>query len=162
MKSEPKKKKKKEWSDPFLPHVVGNGEEIKQGWGGRQVVVKAEQINRRWRRFSSLGNFPLSLSSFDKNQMVWLCVTFKFVCFDGIEGKKLAEEVVREKWERNKENKKRKRALWNVLEFGGSGREKRGKKKKKKRVRVRVWRRKKEGKKEEGKKKEIWMKKTKK
>ena len=56
----------------------------------------------------------------------------------------------------------RKRALWNVLEFGGSGREKRGKKKKKKRVRVRVWRRKKEGKKEEGKKKEIWMKKTKK
>ena len=129
MKSEPKKKKNR--SNPFLPHVVGSGEEIKQWWGGRQVVVKAEQINRRWRRFSSLGDFPLSLSSFDKNQMVWLCVTFKFVCFDGIEGKKLAEEVVREKRERNKENKKRKRALWNVLEFGGSGREKKRKEVKK-------------------------------
>ena len=33
---------------------------------------------------------PISLSSFDEDQMVWLCVTFKFVCFDGIEGKKLA------------------------------------------------------------------------
>ena len=30
------------------------------------------------------------------------------------------------------------------MEFGGSGREKRGKKEKKKKVRVRVWRRKKE------------------
>ena len=74
--------------------------------------------------------------------MVWLCVTFKFVCFEGIEGKKLANEVAREKGERKKENKKkergRKRALWNVLECGGSGREKRGKKEKKKRVRVRV------------------------
>ena len=38
-----------------------------------------------------------------------VCVTFKFVCFDGIEGKKLANEVVREKRERKKENKKRKR-----------------------------------------------------
>ena len=75
--------------------------------------------------------------------MVCLCVTFKFVCFDGIEEKKLADEVVRENRERKKENKKkikreRKRALWNVLEFGGSGREKRGKNEKKKRVRVRV------------------------
>ena len=34
--------------------------------------------------------------------------------------------------------------MWNVLECGGSGREKRGKKEKKKKVRVRVWRRKKE------------------
>ena len=68
------------------------------------MVVKAEQINRRWRRFSSLGDFPLSLSSFDKNQMVWLCVTFKFMCFDGIEGKKLVDEVIREKRERKKEN----------------------------------------------------------
>ena len=41
--------------------------------------------------------------------MVWLCVTFKFVCFDGIEGKKLADEVVREKGERKKENKKLKK-----------------------------------------------------
>ena len=78
-------------------HVVGSGEENKQRSGGRQAVVKAEQISRRWMQFSSLGDFTLSLSSFDENQMVWLCVTFKFVCFDGIEGKKLAEEVVREK-----------------------------------------------------------------
>ena len=61
--------------------------------------------------------------------MVWLCVTFKFVCFDGIEGKKLADEVVREKGERKKENKKKKergrrRALWNILGLGGSGMEK--------------------------------------
>ena len=52
--------------------------------------------------------------------MVWLCVTFKFVCFDGIEGKKLANEVAREKGERKKENKKRKRkkrALWSVICF---------------------------------------------
>ena len=77
-------------------------------------------------------------------------MTFKFVCFDGIEGKKLVDKVVREKRERKKEKKKKrkrkKRALWNVLEFGGSGREKSGKKEKeKKRVRVNVWRRKKEG-----------------
>ena len=73
--------------------------------------------------------------------MVWLYVTFKFMCFDGIEEKKIADEVVRENRERKKEKKKereRKRALWNVLEFGGSGREKRGKKEKKKRIRVRV------------------------
>ena len=37
--------------------------------------------------------------------MVWLCVTFKFVCFDGIEGKKLVDEVARETGERKKENK---------------------------------------------------------
>ena len=80
---------------------------------------------------------------------MWLCVTFKFVCFDGIEGKKLVDEVIREKRERKKKKKKKrekKRALWNVLEFGGSGREKSGKKEKeKKRVRVHVWRRKKKG-----------------
>ena len=51
---------------------------------------------------------PISLSSFDENQMVWLCVTFKFVCFDGIEGKKLADKVIREKGERKKENLKKK------------------------------------------------------
>ena len=70
---------------------------------------------------------PISLSSFDENQMVWLCVTFKFVCFDGIEGKKLADEVGREKGEMKKENRKRKSkkelsSVWNVLECGGSGR----------------------------------------
>ena len=82
---------------------MGSGEEIKQRWGGRQAMVKAEQISKRWRQFSSLGDFPLSLSSFYENQMVWLC---EFVCFDGIEGKKLVDEVVREKGERKKENKK--------------------------------------------------------
>ena len=66
-------------------------------------------------------------------------VTFKFVCFDRIEGKKLADEVARKKGERKKKIKKergRKRALcgmfWSVEEVVG---------KKKKR---------KEGKKEEG------------
>ena len=59
----------------------------------------------------------------------------------------VTDEVLREKGERKK--RKRKRVLWNVLEFGGSGREKKRKEgKKKKKVRVRVWRRKKEGKKE--------------
>ena len=78
---------------------------------------------------------------------------------------------MRTKWQEKREKgrkkiekeKVRKRALKNVLEFGGSGREKRGKKERKKRVRVRrrrkegkkegnmvrVWRRKKEEKKEE-------------
>ena len=48
-------------------------------------------------------------------------MTFKFVCFDGIEGKKLADEVAREKGERKKENRKRKgkkelNFVWKVLE----------------------------------------------
>ena len=52
---------------------------------------------------------------------MWLCVTCKFVCFDGIEGKKLVDEVAREKGERKKENRNRKRkkvlsSTWNVLE----------------------------------------------
>ena len=87
-------------------------------------------------------------------------VTFKFVCFDRIEGKKLADEVARKKGERKKKIKKergRKRALcgmfWSVEEV--VGKKKRGKKEKK--VRVRVWRRKKKGKK----KKEIQMKRKK-
>ena len=45
--NEIKKKKKKNRFDPFLPHVVDNGKEIMQRWGGRQIVVKAKQINRR-------------------------------------------------------------------------------------------------------------------
>ena len=49
--------------------------------------------------------------------------------------------MLREKGERRKEKRC---SVWNVLECGGSGREKRGKKEKKKKVRVRVWRRKKE------------------
>ena len=53
--------------------------------------------------------------------------------------------MAREKGERRKEKRG---SVWNVLECGGSGREKRGKKeKKKKKVRAHVWRRKKEGKK---------------
>ena len=48
-------------------------------------------------------------------------MTFKFVCFDGIDGKKLADEVAREKGERKKENRKRKgkkelNFVWNFLE----------------------------------------------
>ena len=50
-----------------------------------------------------------------------VCVTFKFVCFDGIEGKKLADEVVREKKERKKKKKKKRKkeklcGNWNILE----------------------------------------------
>ena len=74
------------------------------------------------------------------------------MCFNGIEGKKLADEVVREKRERKKKDKKRKRALQQLEHSGGSGREKgkEGKKRKEKR-RVCVWRRKNEGeKKREG------------
>ena len=76
--------------------------------------------------------------------MVWLCVTFKFVCFDGIEGKKLTDEVTREKEERKKENRKRKRkkelsSMWNVLECEVVGK-KDERRKKGKKVRARVWR----------------------
>ena len=42
----------------------------------------------------------------------------------------VTDEVLREKGERKK--RKRKRVLWNVLEFGGSGREKKRKEGKKK------------------------------
>ena len=65
------------------------------------------------------------------------------------------DAVVREKRERKKRKEKKKekeRELWYVLEFGGSGREKigkKGKKKvKKKRAKVHVWRTQKGGKKE--------------
>ena len=96
--------------------------------------------------------------------MVWLCVTFKFVCFDGIEGKKLAEEVVREKRERNKENKKRKRKKESSVECSGVWRKWQGKKrkevKKEKSNGTCVEEKKREKKKKE-KKKEIWMKKNK-
>ena len=80
---------------------------------------------------------PISLSSFDENQKVWLCATFKFVCFDGIEGKKLADEVARKKGERKKKIKKergRKRALcgmfWSVEEVVGKKRKEGNKEKK--------------------------------
>ena len=68
--------------------------------------------------------------------MVWLCVTFKFVCFEGIEGKKLANEVAREKGERKKENKKKKEEerelcgmFWSVEEMVGKKEERRKKRK---------------------------------
>ena len=90
-----------------------------------------------------------------------VCATFKFLCFDGIEGKKLADEMIREKWERKKKNKKRKRALRKLECFGGSGREKRGKKEKKKRKDKDTCVEEKK-RREKKKKKEIWMKKKKK
>ena len=46
-------------------------------------------------------------------------MTFKFVYFDGIEGKELANEVMREKGERKKENKKRKRKKESSMECFG-------------------------------------------
>ena len=68
--------------------------------------------------------------------MVWLCVTFKFVCFDGIDGKKLANKVVREKRERKKENKKKKEKerelcgmFWSLEELVGKKEERRKKRK---------------------------------
>ena len=87
---------------------------------------------------------PISLSLFDENQMVWFCVTFKFVCFDGIEGKKLVDEVAREKGERekgrkkinNKKKKEEERELcgmfWSVEEVVGKKEERRKKRKKEK------------------------------
>ena len=67
---------------------------------------------------------------------MWLCVTFKFVCFDGIEGKKLVDKVVREKRERKKENKKKKEKerelcgmFWSLEEVVGKKVERRKKRK---------------------------------
>ena len=74
MKSEPKKKNR---ADPFPSHVVGSGEEIKQQWRGRQAAVKAE-IKHRSDPFLPFG-FPLYISSFDENQMVW-CVWHLSLC----------------------------------------------------------------------------------
>ena len=60
--------------------------------------------------------------------MVWLCVTFKFMCFDGIEEKKLADEVVRENRERKKEKKKKEKErelcgmFWSLEEVVGKKR----------------------------------------
>jgi len=65
--------------------------------------------------------------------MVWLCVTFKFVCSDGIEGKKLVDEVIREKRERKKKKKKKKKELygmfWSLEEVVGKKKERRKKRK---------------------------------
>ena len=51
--------------------------------------------------------------------MVWLCVTFKFVCFDGIKGKELADKVVRENGERKKKKKIREREKESFVECSG-------------------------------------------
>ena len=74
---------------------------------------------------------------------MWLCVTFKFVCFYGIKGKKHVDEVGSEiERERERERERESSGMfWSLEEVVG---------KKKERVRVRVWRRKKERKKEEG------------
>ena len=59
------------------------------------------------------------------------------MCFDGIEGKELANELAREKGERKKENRKRKRkkelsSMWNILDCEVVGKKtKEGKKEKK-------------------------------
>ena len=52
------------------------------------------------------------------------------VCFDGIEGKKLADEVVREKRARKKENKKKKKKKESFVECFGVWRKWLGKKRK--------------------------------
>ena len=49
-----------------------------------------------------------------------VCMTFKFVCFDGIEGKNHADEELRKK----KKKRGRRRALWDVLELWRSDVEK--------------------------------------
>ena len=67
--------------------------------------------------------------------MVWLCVTFKFMCFDGIEEKKLVDEVVRENRERKKEKEKKEKErelcgmFWSLEEVVGK-KEERTKKRK--------------------------------
>ena len=73
-----------------------------------QQMTEAKNANDGGERQRRPINRPISLSSFDENQMVWLFVTFKFVCFDGIEGKKLADKVVREKGEREMKEKEKK------------------------------------------------------
>ena len=70
------------------------------------------------------------------------------MCFDGIERKNLADEVLRKK-------KGRRRALWNVLELGGSGMEKERKEREKENSKGTCVKEKKRGKKEKGKKKEM-------
>ena len=147
MKSEPKKKNR---ANPFPPHVVGSGEEIKQHWRGRQAVVKAE-IKHRSDPFLPFG-FPLYLRLMIIKWCGVVCVTFKFVCFDGIEGKNLADEVLRKKKEKERG---RRRALWNILGLGGSGMEKERKEREKENSKGTCVKEKKRGKKEKGKKKEM-------
>ena len=75
------------------------GEEDRRHSEGRtnQQTTEAKHEEDRGERRRRPISKPISLSSIDENQMVWLCVTFKFVRFDGIKGKKLADKVAREK-----------------------------------------------------------------
>ena len=135
MKSKPKKKYFDLTHFYHMSLAVGKrssngGEEDRWRWRQSKLVDDRDE-RRRW-----LISRPISLSSFDENQMVWLCVTFKFVCFEGIEGKKLANEVAREKGERKKENKKKKEEerelcgmFWSVEEMVGKKEERRKKRK---------------------------------
>ena len=66
---------------------------------------KANQQMMRWKVETTDQHTHLSIFVWWESNGVVVCVTFKFVCFDGIEGKKLADEVQREKGERKKENK---------------------------------------------------------
>ena len=76
-----------------------------------------------------------------------VCVTFKFVCFDGIEGKNLADEELRKK--KKEEEGELCGTFWSLEEVIWK---KKGKKEKKGKEWVRVWRGKKEGKKKKRKK----------
>ena len=125
MKSEPKKKKNNLTLFYHMSLAVG-----------KRSSSRGKEDSRQWRQSRSTdngGDFPPlaispSLSSFDENQMVCLCVTFKFVCFDGIEEKKLADEVVRENRERKKEKKKKEKErelcgmFWSLEEVVGKKR----------------------------------------
>ena len=110
--------------------------------------MKAE-IKHRSNPFLPFG-FPLYLRLMRIKWCGVVCVTFKFVCFDGIEGKNLADEVLRKKKEKERG---RRRALWNILGLGGSGMEKErkeGKKEKSKGTCVEEKKRGKKKKKKEG------------
>ena len=109
--------------------------------------MKAE-IKHRSNPFLPFG-FPLYLRLMRIKWCGVVCVTFKFVCFDGIEGKNLADEVLRKKKKKKEEEGELCGTFWGLEEVVWK---KRGKKEKRKRVRVRVWRRKKEGKRKRKKK----------
>ena len=98
---------------------------------------------RYWRFLVKLRKITIGESSWSESSRLW-AVEFrekeKNKEDQGEEVCKCYRRSVKEKKKRERE-RERERVLWNVLEFGESGREK------KKRVRVRVWRRKKEGKK---------------
>ena len=73
------------------------------------------KINHRSDPFLPFG-FPLYLRLMRIKWCGVVCVTFKFVCFDGIEGKNLADEVLRKK------KRKRKRKKESFVEHSGAWR----------------------------------------